>query len=66
MISIKKAIAEAPALMSPNFDDEFILYTFSFDISYAEVFNQNRHEGVEVLISFMISRLQAVELNCIK
>ena len=28
---IKESIAEAPTLQVPNFNNEFILYTFSFD-----------------------------------
>ena len=32
---IKESIAEAPTLWSPNFDKEFILYTFSSDHSIA-------------------------------
>ena len=34
---IKEAIVEDPTLQSPNFDNEFILYTFSFDHSIAAV-----------------------------
>ena len=34
---IKEAIAKAPTLRSPNFDNEFILYTFSFDHSIVVV-----------------------------
>ena len=30
---IKEAIVEAPTLRSPNFDNEFILYTFYFNHS---------------------------------
>ena len=34
---IKEAIEEAPTLRSPNFDNEFILYTFASDYSIAVV-----------------------------
>ena len=34
---IKEAIAEDPTLRSPNFDKEFILYTFAFDHAIAVV-----------------------------
>ena len=32
-----EAISEAPSLLSPNFNKDFILYTFASDISYAAV-----------------------------
>ena len=34
---IKESISEAPTLRSPNFDNEFILYTFASDHSIAAV-----------------------------
>ena len=37
---IKKLIAESPALLSPNFDKEFYLYTFASELSYAGVLTQ--------------------------
>ena len=39
-IRIRKAIAEAPALVSPDFKKYFILYTFASDISYVAVLTQ--------------------------
>lgn len=60
---IKEAIAEAPALVSPNFDEEFSLYTFSPDVSYVAILTQNNDDGNEVPISYMISNLQGEELN---
>ena len=36
-IRIREAIAEAPALVSLDFRNNFILYTFASDISYAVV-----------------------------
>ena len=39
-IRIREAIAEAPALVSPDFKKYFILYTFAADISYAVVLTQ--------------------------
>jgi len=39
-IRIREAIAEAPALVSPDFRKDFILYTFASDISYAVVLTQ--------------------------
>ena len=43
--NIKEAIAEAPTLRSPNFDNEFILYTFSSDHSNVVVLTQKNEEG---------------------
>ena len=36
-IEIWKTIAESPALMSPDFSKDFILYTFATNFSYAAV-----------------------------
>ena len=36
-IIIREAIAKAPALVSPDFRKDFILYTFAFDISYTAI-----------------------------
>jgi hypothetical protein len=35
--SIKQTIIQAPSLLSPNFNKEFVLYTFSFERSYASM-----------------------------
>ena len=61
--NIKEAIAEAPTLRSPNFVNEFILYTFSSDHSIATVITQKNEEGEEFLVSFMSIGLQGVELK---
>ena len=34
---ILEAISKAPSLLSPDFNKDFILYTFAFDISYVAV-----------------------------
>lgn len=60
---IKEAIAEAPVLFSPNFDKEFLLYTFAFDVSYVAILTQKNDDGNEVPISYMSSNRQGVELN---
>ena len=39
-IRIRESIAEAPALVIPDFRKDFILYTFASDISYAAVRTQ--------------------------
>lgn len=43
--NIKKAIANPPSLMSPNFSQEFFLYTFAIDTSYAVVLTQKNKDG---------------------
>ena len=50
---IKEAISEALALQSPNFDREFILYTFSSDHLIAIVLTQKDEVGEEFLVSFL-------------
>ena len=49
-IIIREAIAEAPALVSPDFRKDFILYTFASNISYAAVLTQKNQQGDEVPI----------------
>ena len=60
---IKEAITEAPALVSPNFDKEFLLYTFASNVSYAAILTQKNDDGNEFPISYMSSNLQGAELN---
>ena len=60
---IKESIAEDPTLRSPNFDKEFILYTFAFDHSIVTMVTQNNEVGEEFPVSFMSTRLQGVELK---
>ena len=50
---IKEAIAEAPTLKIPHFDNEFILYTFSSDHSIVVVLIQKNEEGEVFPVSFM-------------
>ena len=61
--SIKKAIVEAPSLISPEFSWDFTLYTFSSDRSYAAVLTQKNVENNEVPITFMRSNFKGAELN---
>jgi len=56
---IKEAIAEA----SPNFDNEFILYTFPFDHSITVVLTQKNEDREEFPVAFMRTGLQGVELK---
>ena len=60
---IKAAIAHAPSLRSPDFEKDFILYTFSSDNSLVAVLTQNGELGDEYPISFMSTGLQGDELN---
>ena len=60
---IKEAIAEATMLVIPNFDKEFFLYTFTFDVSYATILTKQNDDGNEVPISYMSSNLYGAELN---
>ena len=59
---IKTVVAHAPSLKSPNFDKDFILYTFASDDSLAAVLTQKEDGGDEFPISFM-STGQGGELN---
>ena len=60
---IKTSIAHAPSLTSPNFEKDFILYTFASDDSLAAVLTQKEEGGDEYPISFMSTGLQGAELN---
>ena len=52
-----------PALMSPYFDKDFILYTFSIDFSYAVVLTQKKAKDTKISISFMRLTLKGNEVN---
>jgi hypothetical protein len=60
---VKEATVEAPTLWSPNFDNEFILYTFASDHSIATVLTQKNEDGEEFPVSFMSTGLQGAELK---
>jgi hypothetical protein len=61
--AVKKAIIDAPSLMSPDFSQDFTLYTFASDHSYAAVLTQKNSEKNEVPIAFMSSAFKGAELN---
>jgi hypothetical protein len=61
--AIKKAIIDAPSLMSPDFSQDFTLCTFASDRSYAAVLTQKNSENNKVPIAFMSSTFKGVELN---
>ena len=50
-------------MWSPNFDNEFILYTFASDHSIVVVLTQKNEEGEEFLVSFMSTGLQGAKLK---
>ena len=60
---IKTSIVHAPSLKSPNFEQDFILYTFASDDSLVAVLTQKEDGGDEYPISFMSISLQGAELN---
>ena len=60
---IKTSVAHAPSLKSPDFEKDFILYTFGSDDSIAVVLTQKEDVGDEFPISFMSTGLQGGELN---
>jgi hypothetical protein len=49
--------------MSPDFSQDFTLYTFSSDRSYAAVLTQKNAENNKVPIAFMSSSFKGAELN---
>jgi hypothetical protein len=61
--SIKKAIIDAPSLVSPEFLQDFTLYTFSFDRSDVVFLTQKNTENNEVPIAFMSSSFKGAEIN---
>ena len=60
---IKTTIAQAPSLKSPDFEKDFILYTFASDNSLTTILTQKGELGDEFPISFMSTELQGDELN---
>ena len=55
---MKTAVAHTPSLKSPDFDKDFILYTFASDDSLVAVLTQKEDGGDEFPISFMSTGLQ--------
>lgn len=60
---IREAVAKASALVNPDFDKGFFLYTFAFDLSHVAIITQKNDDDNEVPISYMSSNLQGEELN---
>ena len=62
--SIKKAIMEAPTLISPDYSKEFHIFSFASEDTIAAVLLQADEEGSEHLVAFFSKNLRDVELRC--
>ena len=60
---IKIAIANAPMLVSPNFEKDFSIYCYASEHSISSILTQPNDEGNEALIAFMSILLKKHELN---
>ena len=61
--SIKKAIMEAPTLISPDYNKEFHIFSFSSEDTLAAVLLQVDEEGSEYLVAFFSKTLRDAELK---
>jgi hypothetical protein len=61
--SIRKTIIEYPSLTSPDFSQDFTLYTFASDRSYVVILTQKNVEINEIPIAFMNSSFKGEKLN---
>ena len=60
---IKTAIANAPMLVSPNFEKDFIIYCYASEHSLSSILTQPNDEENEAPIAFMSVPLKKHELN---
>lgn len=60
---VKKTIANAPMLVSPNFEKDFIIYCYASKHSLSNILTQQDDEGSEAPIAFMSVPLRKHELN---
>ncbi|KAH9296454.1 hypothetical protein KI387_040042, partial [Taxus chinensis] len=60
---IKKAIAKAPTLVSPDFNKDFIMYCYASEHTLFVVLAQKNDEGLEAPIAFMSCPLKNHELK---
>jgi hypothetical protein len=60
---IKKALIEAPILISPNYFKEFLIFSFSSEDTIATVLLQRNDEGYEKTIYFFSKTLREEELK---
>jgi hypothetical protein len=61
--NIKKEITTAPVLISPDFQRDFIIYSFTTKMVVASVLTQRNAKGEEFPISFMRKTLHDYELR---
>jgi hypothetical protein len=61
--SIKKAISDAPVLISPDFEKEFLIFSFASQDTLAAALLQRNSEGFEQPISFFSRALRDAELK---
>jgi hypothetical protein len=60
---IKTTIVNAPMLVGPNFEKDFIIYYYASEHSLSSILTQQDDEGSEAPISFMSIPLKKHELN---
>jgi hypothetical protein len=60
---IKKALTQAPVLISPDFTKEFLIFTFASEDTIAGVLLQKGSQGTEQPISFFSKTLANAELK---
>jgi hypothetical protein len=61
--SIKQAILDAPVLISPDFEKEFLIFSFASQDTLATALLQRNFEGFEQPIAFFNRALQDAELK---
>src|ERR1700722_17743659 len=60
---VKRALTEAPVLISPDFTKDFYLFSFASEHTIATVLLQKNSEGYEHPIAFFSKALRDVALN---
>jgi len=63
-VHIKQVIIDAPALLSPNYGKDLLLYTITLNSSIAIILMHKDVEENERPICFMSVGLHGSELNC--
>jgi hypothetical protein len=61
--NIKREITIALVLISPNFQRDFIIYSFAIEIVVASILTERNTKGEELSISFMRKTLHDYELR---
>ena len=60
---IKQAISEAPVLVSPDFDKDFLVFSYALEHTVAAVLLQKNDQGEEQPIAFFSKMLRDRELK---